>query len=271
MHVLILGGTADARQVAHAVVGTGRHTVTLSLAGQTRDPAEAGVATRVGGFGGSDGLAEWACHHAVDAILDVTHPFAVQISHNAVRAATDAGVPLARFERAAWAPQPGDRWVEVADFAEAASAARRYAQGGAALLTVGRRGLEAFAARSDVRWIVRSVEPPSPDPGFVDAHYILDRGPFTLAGERGLMAEHAIDVVVSKASGGSQTQAKLDAARERGIPVVLIRRPPDTASGVPRVSTPQDAVAWLDGLGPDHSAVSARSGVSGADATKRGV
>ncbi|MFF9339066.1 MULTISPECIES: cobalt-precorrin-6A reductase [unclassified Streptomyces] len=237
MHVLILGGTTEARVLA-GLLSPGTR-VTSSLAGRVAAPRLPAGEVRVGGFGGAEGLAAWVREHAVDAVIDATHPFAERISFNAARAAATAHVPLLALRRPGWVPGGGDDWRDVGSLEEAARALDGL--GDRVFLTTGRMGLAAFADRPE--WfLVRSVDAPdAPMPA--RAEVLLDRGPFTLEGERELMARHRIGVLVTKDSGGAATAPKLTAAREAGIPVVVVRRPP-VPEGVPTAATPEEAAAW---------------------------
>jgi precorrin-6A/cobalt-precorrin-6A reductase len=243
--VLILGGTAEARDLAAALgAGSGVDVVT-SLAGRVSRPRLPPGRVRIGGFGGPEALADWLRREGVAAVVDATHPFAERISRSAARAAADAGVPLVALRRPGWTPAPGDRWHWVDSLAEAAAVLPRL--GRRAFLTTGRQGLEAFAGLDALWFLVRCVDPP--ECALPPRHVlILDRGPYTLAGELSLFHAHGIDVLVSKDSGGAQVAAKLAAARERGVPVVMVRRPgrPD----VPAVATVAEAVRWLGARGP---------------------
>ncbi|MEV4425911.1 cobalt-precorrin-6A reductase [Streptomyces sp. R-07] len=237
MHVLILGGTTEARALAGLLHGEVR--VTSSLAGRVASPRLPAGEVRIGGFGGVDGLVEWMAGNAVDAVIDATHPFAERISFNAARAAATAHVPLLALRRPGWVPGEGDDWREVASLEEAARALDGL--GDRVFLTTGRMGLAAFAACP--QWfLVRSVDAPdAPMPARTEI--LLDRGPFTLDGEREILARHRIDVLVTKDSGGAATSPKLTAAREAGLPVVVVRRPP-VPTGVPVAATPEEAAAW---------------------------
>ncbi|MFC4945204.1 cobalt-precorrin-6A reductase [Pseudonocardia sp. GCM10023141] len=238
MRVLLLGGTAEARELAAALVAEPGVAVTSSLAGRVRDPRLPVGDVRVGGFGGvaamTDALADF------DALVDATHPFAAEITGNAALAARAAGVPITVLHRPGWTAGPGDDWHPVDTLS--AAAALLPDLGSRPFLTIGRQGLSAF---SGLRlWcLARAVDPPGPvvPPRM---HLLLDRGPFTVDGERALLAEHAIDVLVTKDSGGVATAPKLTAARERGIPVVVQQRPPLPA-GVAVVSTVAAALAWV--------------------------
>ncbi|MFC7932793.1 cobalt-precorrin-6A reductase [Streptomyces cinereoruber] len=238
MHVLILGGTTEARALAGLLHPRVR--VTSSLAGRVARPRLPEGEVRIGGFGGADGLAAWLGEHAVDAVIDATHPFAERISFNAARAAATAHVPLLALRRPGWVPGEGDDWRDVGSLAEAATALDGL--GDRVFLTTGRMGLAAFADRPE--WfLVRSVDAPeAPMPA--RAEVLLDRGPFTLDGERELLRRHRIDVLVTKDSGGTATAPKLTAAREAGIPVVVVRRPP-VPEGVRVATTPEEAAALV--------------------------
>ncbi|MET9671823.1 cobalt-precorrin-6A reductase [Streptomyces sp. NPDC006482] len=239
MHVLILGGTTEARTLA-GLLHTGTDVrVTSSLAGRVASPRLPEGGVRIGGFGGVDGLVDWVREHGVDAVIDATHPFAERISFNAARAAATAHVPLLALRRPGWVPVAGDDWRSVASLQEAAGALDGL--GDRVFLTTGRLGLAAFADRPE--WfLVRSVDAPdAPMP--VRTEVLLDRGPFTLEGERELLHRHRVDVLVTKDSGGAATAPKLTAAREAGVPVVVVRRPP-VPEGIPVAATPQEAAAW---------------------------
>jgi precorrin-6A/cobalt-precorrin-6A reductase len=177
----------------------------------------------------------------VDAVVDATHPFAVGITANAALAATATGVPAVVVRRPGWHARPGDRWHEAASLADAAARLPRL--GRRVFLTTGRMGLAAFAHLTDLHFLVRSVEPPEP-PVPPDTEVLLARGPFTLEGEKALLREHRIDVLVTKDSGGAATAAKLSAARNLGLPVVVVRRPP-LPEGVRTVPDVPAALALL--------------------------
>jgi precorrin-6A/cobalt-precorrin-6A reductase len=246
VHVLILGGTTEARQLAGLLaVDVPGLRVTSSLAGRVAAPRLPPGEVRIGGFGGTDGLTRWLREHAVDALIDATHPFAGTISFHAAVAAAQAHVPLLALRRPGWVPADGDRWHLADSLGRAAELLP--ALGRRVFLTTGRTGLAAFAAAAldDLWYLVRSVDAPSP-PYPRRTHVLLDRGPFTLDGERGLLREHGIEVLVTKDSGGAATAAKLVAAREAGVPVVVVRRPP-APDGVEVAGSPEGAAAWLHG------------------------
>ncbi|EHM25285.1 cobalt-precorrin-6x reductase [Streptomyces sp. W007] len=244
MHVLVLGGTTEARRlVEHLVAHDPGVRVTTSLAGRVSAPRLPPGDVRVGGFGGPDGLAAWVREHEVDALIDATHPFAATMSRNAAEAAAQAHVPLLALRRPGWVAQDGDRWHAAGSLAEAADLLPTL--GERVFLTTGRMGLAAFAGAGldDLWFLVRSVDAPEP-PGPARMEVLLDRGPFDLQGERELIRRHRIDVLVTKDSGGDATAPKLTAAREAGIPVVVVRRPP-VPEGVPVARTPDEAARWV--------------------------
>ncbi|WP_051407118.1 cobalt-precorrin-6A reductase [Nocardia sp. CNY236] len=209
--------------VAQVATGERGCEVISSLAGRIRTPTMPEGQVRVGGFGGADGLRAWLVDNEVDLVVDATHPFAEVITANAAIAARTAGVPLIHLRRPSWAPQPGDRWIRVSDLAAAAHVVTEF--GERIFLTVGRRGVEAFADLTRQWFLIRAIDPPE---GKLPARHeiLLARGPFAVESESRLMAAHRIDTVVTKDSGGSATEAKLVAARAAGISVVVVQRPP---------------------------------------------
>ncbi|MET7662884.1 cobalt-precorrin-6A reductase [Streptomyces sp. NPDC005356] len=246
MHVLILGGTTEARRLAEALTaGHPGWRVTSSLAGRVARPVLPEGEVRTGGFGGADGLARALRELQVDALIDATHPFAGTISFHAAQAAATAHVPLLALRRPGWVPAPGDDWHQVNSLEEAATALPSL--GTRAFLTVGRLGLPPFASIDDVHFLIRSVDAPEP-PLPPHSEVLLDRGPFTPEGERELLRTRHIDVLVTKDSGGEATAPKLVAAREARIPVLVVRRP-QVPAGVPVVGSVAEAVEWAGNLG----------------------
>lgn len=221
-HVLILGGTAEARLLATSLVDAGVR-VTSSLAGRVREPAIPVGEVRVGGFGGPPGLAAWIRENGVDVVVDATHPFAERISVSAAEACGGTGVRLLALHRPAWVAGDGDNWIVVPDMAAAAEFVAL--RGHRAFLTIGRQQLAAFAGDGGTEYLIRCVD--EPECALPPRHtVILDRGPFTEESELELLRGYDIDVLVTKNSGGAATEAKLAAARTAGIPVVMVARPP---------------------------------------------
>jgi precorrin-6A/cobalt-precorrin-6A reductase len=252
--LLILGGTGEAAALATAALACfgDRMQVTTSLAGRTRHPGPIAGEVRIGGFGGPEGLANYLIEQEVDRLIDATHPFAAAISRTAHLAAARAGVPRLILLRPPWRRHPLDRWIEVESVAAAALLVGRV--GKCAWLTVGAGSLAAFAtAAGETRFVVRLIDPPREALPLSDAVVVLGRGPFNLAEERQLLQRHGIDVLVCKASGGIATEAKLIAARELGLPVIMIRRPPREPG--PAVATVEAAIDWLAGLDRQRQAL----------------
>ena len=242
MKTLLLGGSAEARELVSLL--TPEFDVISSLAGRLANPALPDGEVRVGGFGGVDGLREWLRVNGIGTVVVATHPFAARMTANAVAACTQLGLPVLVVRRPAWERQPGDNWIDVPGQAAAPSAVEKGDLGGwehrRCMLTIGRQGVSAFA--DNTGWfLIRSIDPPDAP---LPAHHelLLERGPFTVEHERALLATHRIDILVTKNSGGEQTSAKLVAAREAAIPVVMIARPP-----VPEDAATVDSVAAVHG------------------------
>ncbi|MCT8971893.1 cobalt-precorrin-6A reductase [Microbaculum marinisediminis] len=241
LKLLILGGTTEASALARAIKDDARVSAVLSLAGTTKAPARPPIPFRIGGFGGAQGLADYLIAERTDLLIDATHPFAAVMKGNAAEAARRAGVPLLAIRRPEWRAEPGDDWTVVADMKSAAAAlgpARKRV-----LLTIGQKELAPFKAAPQHAYVVRSVDAPAADSLPPDAQVITARGPFAEADERRLLAEHGIEALVTKNSGGTATRAKLVAARSLGVPVIMVARPP--APDVEAVETVEAALAWL--------------------------
>lgn len=239
LRVLILGGTAEARALASALVG--RAVVLTSLAGVVEAPLVPPGEVRIGGFGGAAGLSAFVSSWRPDAVIDATHPFAAAITAHAASAGFAA--PLIVLRRPAWVAGPGDRWTPFGTIAECAAAVRNL-PAGVVFLTTGRRDVATFAGDDAHDYLVRSVTAPlGPLPPRTTL--LLDRGPYTVDGELELMASHQVDVLVTKNSGGAMTSAKLAAARRRGLPVLMVERPP-LPPGVDALPDVESVLARLD-------------------------
>ncbi|MDA9469029.1 cobalt-precorrin-6A reductase [Bradyrhizobium sp. CCBAU 53415] len=218
---LILGGTADASLLAAEIARAGVDAV-YSYGGRTRAPADQPLPTRIGGFGGVSGLADYIRREAITHVIDATHPFAAEMSRNAVAACAEAGTPLIALERAPWTRATGDHWIETRDV-NAAAAALPEAPANV-FLAIGRQHIAPFASRPQHVYTLRFVDPPEAPLPFA-ADVIVSRGPFTLEGELEMMRTRGIAWIVARNSGGEGARAKIDAARMLGLPVIMISRP----------------------------------------------
>ena len=214
--ILLLGGVTEALAIARTL---GPQHV-YSLAGVGRVPGDLGCEVRVGGYGGAEGLAQYIREQRIDLLLDATHPYAAQISHNAALAAAASNIPCWALRRPAWQPQAGDDWREVADWAELVEALKPFQR---PLFTLGREPLEHLHEIPEGQfWALRALDT---YPGNARCEVIGARGPFVIDDERALFAQRRIDVLISKNSGSSATEPKLEVARERGTPVLILKRP----------------------------------------------
>ena len=239
MRALILGGIADANLLAAEIARAGIDAV-YSYGGRTRAPADQPLPTRIGGFGGVSGLADTIRREGITHVIDATHPFAAEMSRNAVEACAETGTPLIALERAPWARVPGDNWIEIGDVAAAVAALPEAPT--RAFLAIGRQHIAPFAARPQHAYTLRFVDPPEAPLPFA-ADVIVSRGPFTLDGELEMMRVRGINWIVARNSGGDGARAKIDAARGLGLPVIMISRPklPERL----RVESVAEVMQWL--------------------------
>jgi precorrin-6A/cobalt-precorrin-6A reductase len=218
---LILGGTADASLLAAEIACAGIDAV-YSYGGRTRAPADQPLPTRIGGFGGVSGLADYIRREGITHVIDATHPFAAEMSRNVVAACAETGTPLIALERAPWVKAPGDNWIEIADVNAAVAALPEAAAN--VFLAIGRQHIAPFAAKPQHVYTLRFVDPPEAPLPFA-ADVIVSRGPFTLEGELEMMRKRMIAWIIARNSGGDGARAKIDAARRLGLPVIMISRP----------------------------------------------
>lgn len=242
-HLLLLGGTSEAADLARALAEAFRTrlSVTYSIAGRVSPRNAPPGRLRVGGFAGPEGLAAFLRSDGVDMLIDATHPFAARMSRNAHLACEVTGTPRLILRRPPWMPQPGDRWTEVDDLAEAARLLPDL--GRRAFVTLGALDLTPLLAAMDMTWVLRALDRPAAPPPLPGCRVILGRGPFDAEAEEALMRAEEVDVLLTKASGGAGTEAKLTAARRLGLPVVMLRRPPQEPGET--VETVADALAWV--------------------------
>ena len=237
--LLLLGGTTEASLLAQALA-TANVDAVFSYAGRTQAPLPQPLPTRVGGFGGAAGLQAWLMEQGITHVVDATHPFAAQISANAVTACAGTGIRLIALERPGWVQQAGDDWRLVPDIEAAVSALPEAPA--RVFLAIGRQALAPFAQRPHNYYLLRLVDA-VPDLPLPQATVVLARGPFTAESDRALMQTHGITHVVAKNAGGSGAAAKLDAARALGLPVILIERP--TLPPRACVGSVAEVMAWL--------------------------
>jgi precorrin-6A/cobalt-precorrin-6A reductase len=239
-NVLLLGGTTEASALARLLAAEGI-AATLSYAGRTQSPHAQPVPVRIGGFGGIAGLADYLRDQRVTHLVDATHPFAATMSANAIEAARLAGTRHIALTRPAWAPCAGDCWSHAADIAAAVAAlagpSRRI------MLALGRMHVEAFAAQPQHHYLLRFVDAPDRPPLLPRHSLVVDRGPFSTEGDLRLLRDHAIDLLVCKNAGGKGAEAKLIAARQLGLPVLMIDCPVIPARR--ETCRPEEVLAWL--------------------------
>lgn len=245
--LLILGGTSEARQLAKDVAVAGLNAI-YSYAGRTSAPQALPIPTRIGGFGGPDGLADYLKMSRITHLIDATHPFAEQISRNAIAASRQTGVPLIALERPPWTPKEDDAWIEAPDMEHAVAALDIDPLH--VFLAIGRTEIAQFAGRPQHHYLLRMVDAPQSPPPFPNHDVIVDKGPFDLESDLALLKRHGINLVVSKNSGGDGARAKIEAARLLDLPVVMIDRPQLPARR--EVATAREVLDWIAHTGTDR-------------------
>ena len=240
MRALILGGTGDANRLAEGCIREKIDAV-YSYAGRTQIPLPHSLPTRIGGFGGVAGLANYIREQAITHVIDATHPFAAEMSRHAVEACAATNTPLLALERAPWIRAAGDHWIEVADIDAAVAALPEHRA--RVFLAIGRQHLAPFGAKPQHAYTLRFVDALDGALPLPDAEIIVSRGPFTHQGDRELMRSRGIEFLVARNSGGAGARAKIDAARELGLPVIMIERP--ALPERPHVESVEEVLAWL--------------------------
>ncbi len=235
--VLLLAGTTEARALAAAFQHPDCRMI-ASLAGVTTAPRAYPCQTRIGGFGGVEGLLAYLENDAVAAIVDATHPFATGMSDHAAKAAAARQIPCLALIRPEWSPQ--SNWTQFSTLDDAVAA---LPAGSRVFATTGRKDTAPLIARRDLTTILRSVDPPEGLPPHIIP--IAARGPFSIESEKALMHTKRITHLVTRNSGGDSRQ-RLDAAFALGLPVHIVDRPPRHAANV--AYTVADALQWLEAV-----------------------
>jgi precorrin-6A/cobalt-precorrin-6A reductase len=240
MTLLILGGTGEARQIADRLSG---YDAVISLAGATRAPKAQGLPVRTGGFGGAEGFVQYLRDAKITAVLDATHPYASRITQRTARICTELGLPYVQVLRPPWEAEAGDQWTEIAHEEDAAS---HIPKGATVFLGTGRQTLEKFASLQGCEVICRQIDPPEDAFPFAGGRYLVGRPPFSVADEVTLFRELGVDVLIVKNAGGAPSRTKLTAARQLGIPVLMVARPKQ--GDWPVVHDLDAALAWVADL-----------------------
>jgi precorrin-6A/cobalt-precorrin-6A reductase len=241
LNILLLGGTSEAALLAKRLADMPGVVATLSLAGRTANAAPSALPVRVGGFGGAEGLADYLTRKAVDFVIDATHPFAAQISNNAIRACADARVPLLAVMRPSWAKTAGDDWDEHPTVDAAIAALPKVPI--SVFSALGRSAIPALCAKLQHHYVIRVIDPVTPPPELMRATIVAARGPFRTEDDIALFRQHNIACVLAKNSGGDAAYSKIAAARALGLKVYMVRRPAIAERRVAR--SVDDAMAWV--------------------------
>lgn len=240
MRLLLLAGTVEARQLARVLATEPKVSAVASLAGSTRTPVSLGLPTRIGGFGDHDAFIRYLQSERIAAVLDVTHPFADRMSHRTAEVCKGLDIPRMQFLRSPWLPGKGDDWTFLNTGEDAA---KHIQEGSVVFLATGPQTLDRFANLTGRQLICRRIDPPTRPFPFDNGAYLVGRPPFSVTQEMALLHNLGVDWLVVKNSGGATSRSKLDAARDLGIKVALIRRPRQPEG--PKVQTVAQALSWI--------------------------
>ena len=242
MTLLLLAGTGEAAVLAKALSDRGTPAV-ASLAGATRTPRDLALPSRHGGFGGADGFRTYLAAAGITAVFDATHPFAHHISTRSAAICAEMNIPYCQLLRPEWTPEKGDDWLFLNQEDEAAD---HIAPGSTVFLATGRQTLDRFANLSNCRLICRQIDTPDRPFPFPNGDFLIGRPPFSIAEEAALFKKLVVDWLVVKNAGGEASRTKLTAARQLGIKVAMIKRPPQPNAH--KVATVEQSLAWIEEL-----------------------
>ncbi|WP_114286061.1 cobalt-precorrin-6A reductase [Candidatus Halocynthiibacter alkanivorans] len=237
--ILVLAGSGEGRELCRLLAASGVKAI-ASLAGVTKDPARLAIETISGGFGGDEGFRRFLRTREITAVVDATHPFAARITDRTARICKEENVALLQILRPAWTSGEGDDWVMIDDEADAAL---HIPEGAHVFIGTGRGTLHRFENLPGRILTCRQIDAPEGPFPFANGQYLIGRPPFSVEDEYALFSRLKIDWLVVKNAGGVPSRTKLDAARQLGIRVAMVRRParPDTAM----VETAAAALDWV--------------------------
>lgn len=229
MTLLLLGGTSDAKYLAHEL-HISNIPLVYSLAGKVeKTHRHYNYPVIIGGFSQSGGLANFIRQQNITAVLDATHPYATQITEQAFITAQNMNIPYWRYERPAWLAQEGDRWTS---FKDETALFEQFIDKKHILFTQGHLStgfLQQLIHKRQTQqtFYLRTMVKPKHDlPAWMP--WIQAPRAFSLEQELHLIQQYHIDALVTKNSGGEFTYAKLLAARQLEVPVFLLQRPMPT-------------------------------------------
>ena len=239
-NLLILGGTSEASSLAHLISKT-EFNATISYAGRVERIRQQPIQKRIGGFGGVDGLTSYIISNCITHLIDATHPFAAKMSQNAILASQNTNIPFAALTRPQWQKRKTDNWYLVPDIKTAAAALDCNPK--RVMLAIGRMHLTHFYKNPQHFYLLRLIDKPVEPPAFTNQVIEVSRGPFTTNQDKSLLSKYKIDLMVAKNAGGNAAYAKIEAARQLKIKVIMIERP--VISYRLTFYNPEEVVQWI--------------------------
>ncbi len=164
----------------------------------------------------------------IQGIIDASHPFAINISRQAMQVARQEGIPYLRYERPNLTNNSYPIYLD--SFKDLITG--NYLQNKRVLLTIGCKNLYQFEAWHQQATLYTRILPNlnslemALKAGFPASQIIALRPPISLKLERVLWQQWGINLVVTKASGKQGGEnIKIEVAQELGIPLIIIKRP----------------------------------------------
>ncbi len=230
--IWLIGGTQESREIAIALSQTNLPctiTVTTEPARSLYPPASnlRVLVTRLD----INQLEKFLTDEKIGAILDASHPYAVEISRGAIASANQLQIPYLRYERLSVdTAKNSSQIIQLDSFNTLIN--KDYLQGKRVLLILGYRPLPLFHNWQDKATLFARILPSvtameaAIAAGFTPDRIIALRPPVSANLEKALWEHWQISLVVTKASGtpGGEDIKRMVAA-ELGIPLIVINRP----------------------------------------------
>lgn len=230
--ILFIAGTNDARELAVKIKKSGYSLLaTVVTENAALELRKVGLNVITGRLTSEDFIRVMK-KYEIETVIDASHPFAEEVSKNAIEATQLSGITYIRYERENQLFQGGNITV-VESYVEAAEKA--FENKGVIFLTTGSKTLEIFTKKllgqPNIRLIARML--PRKDNlekceelAFPQKNIVAIQGPFTKEFNLALYTQFNVTTVITKDSGKEgSVEEKIEAAKELGIKMIIIKRP----------------------------------------------